>query len=1169
MNSLSVILKSSGQCITRLINNLSQVLQKGGPELVLVNNALDSIDIDLKYKIERFRGEYKDFIDYVFSIATGERILLLDEDYYLSRNDIDILVDLLQNNSKNSYVANFKVYLDDSKNNFFQEKRPLVYYRDAKNQNNLVIKEVPFMVEDYSLLSTREEDMWWNISRLIEEDHIKELATLYKNYFSLKDSIHKKFCNLLERKKAVLDLEKSNLISEEFLKTDIENNYIKFLKLKQLFNDNPSKAIQDTLDFIKSTSLAEDDLYFSYLLKDAFEKKDYVIEILSELDYTSQKAFLKELLKENPNFYLSFYNFMVSIDIAKETGKRNNPKVKTYKDILKIYIETMSDDSYEIHKKAILNQLFVDYCNYAIYHTNERMRKNKNIFLNSETKFIIEADKAIGMINNKDIDSAILILKNAAKGYPLMSRAVDLQAQKLKLENENFDYRISICMIVKDEEKNLGRCLSSLKPLIDCGLAELIIVDTGSTDKTVDIAKQFTDKVYFQKWENNFSKARNYSISLANGEYLMIMDADEEIEAEEIKKLIEFFTDGPYDKYNTFTRKLKNFSDKTLTQYSIFTQPFIFKNDGSFYYFSSVHNQPVFKKPIKNLDIEVLHYGYIMTDDIVDKKFNRTASLLKKELEKDPNNIYYRYQLSVSYSMHGDSEDALEQVEIYMKQLDKEDEASKKYIMAYGHAAKTYLSNSLYDKTLKTCNKILKTQPDYIDAIYYKAVALFNKKMFKNAIYSFKEYLDLEKDFFKYDIAHNTSLSFYTLHLKVDAQKAVLGAYHNLEQFEDCIRVSWEMEESSAIKGSLGILIESFIKTKRYDELAKFYREKIAVSGDLKIYFVYILKKFIQEYTKEEKDTIINKLKKVEDSLASILKRDTSEMSEDDIAAIIRFLTTVNLDEIDNIAAGIFSEPIMKVLSCFDISLSKSPSKLYVFKECARFILHRTLNLEHLTGLSEEELLDILTKYIKSCSKIISIKRDDLLDKNEKDFTNYMLEAFEKMEENNVRDALKLIKKSILNHREMAKPIALFLKTISYKGKENIVKEDELHRHAYAIKQQLESFINGGLFEEAKKLIVEYEKIIPNDPEIYSMKSIVLIQENKIKQAEETLKKGLQIAPKDGDLLFNLAYLYEVNRKYELAIRYYKKAKKSYRNKEIVAEIENAIKRLKTKKVRK
>src|SRR5690606_12819106 len=123
--------------------------------------------------------------------------------------------------------------------------------------------------------------------------------------------------------------------------------------------------------------------------------------------------------------------------------------------------------------------------------------------------------------------------------------------------------------------------------------------------------------------------------------------------------------------------------------------------------------------------------------------------------------------------------------------------------------------------------------------------------------------------------------------------------------------------------------------------------------------------------TKEEKDTIINKLKKVEDSLASILKRDTSEMSEDDIDAIIRFLTTVNLDEIDNIAAGIFSEPIMKVLSCFDISLSKSPSKLYVFKECARFILHRTLNLEHLTGLSEEELLDILTKYIKSCSKII------------------------------------------------------------------------------------------------------------------------------------------------------------------------------------------------------
>ena len=61
-------------------------------------------------------------------------------------------------------------------------------------------------------------------------------------------------------------------------------------------------------------------------------------------------------------------------------------------------------------------------------------------------------------------------------------------------------------MIVKDEEKYLDKCLKSLLPLTECNLAELIIVDTGSTDNTVEIAKKYTDKVYFKKWNNSFQR---------------------------------------------------------------------------------------------------------------------------------------------------------------------------------------------------------------------------------------------------------------------------------------------------------------------------------------------------------------------------------------------------------------------------------------------------------------------------------------------------------------------------------------------------------------------------------------------------------------------------------------------------------------------------------------
>ncbi len=66
--------------------------------------------------------------------------------------------------------------------------------------------------------------------------------------------------------------------------------------------------------------------------------------------------------------------------------------------------------------------------------------------------------------------------------------------------------KLSICMMVKNEEKNLERCLISLKQIRDEVTSELIIVDTGSSDKTVNIAKRFTDKVYFHNWNNDFQK---------------------------------------------------------------------------------------------------------------------------------------------------------------------------------------------------------------------------------------------------------------------------------------------------------------------------------------------------------------------------------------------------------------------------------------------------------------------------------------------------------------------------------------------------------------------------------------------------------------------------------------------------------------------------------------
>ncbi|MGK0701623.1 glycosyltransferase family 2 protein [Priestia flexa] len=82
---------------------------------------------------------------------------------------------------------------------------------------------------------------------------------------------------------------------------------------------------------------------------------------------------------------------------------------------------------------------------------------------------------------------------------------------------------ISLCMIVRDEEETLERCLLSVHHLVD----EIIIVDTGSVDNTVKIAEKYTSNIFFLEWKDNFSFARNFSFSNATKDYILWLDADD------------------------------------------------------------------------------------------------------------------------------------------------------------------------------------------------------------------------------------------------------------------------------------------------------------------------------------------------------------------------------------------------------------------------------------------------------------------------------------------------------------------------------------------------------------------------------------------------------------------------------------------------------------------
>ena len=93
---------------------------------------------------------------------------------------------------------------------------------------------------------------------------------------------------------------------------------------------------------------------------------------------------------------------------------------------------------------------------------------------------------------------------------------------------------LSVCLIVKNEERVLGRCLSAAVQFAD----ELIVVDTGSTDRSREIAREYTDLVFSEPWQNSFARARNFAASKAGCDHVMWLDADDVFGPDDIRKLL-------------------------------------------------------------------------------------------------------------------------------------------------------------------------------------------------------------------------------------------------------------------------------------------------------------------------------------------------------------------------------------------------------------------------------------------------------------------------------------------------------------------------------------------------------------------------------------------------------------------------------------------------------
>ncbi|MCM3750197.1 glycosyltransferase [Paenibacillus pasadenensis] len=194
---------------------------------------------------------------------------------------------------------------------------------------------------------------------------------------------------------------------------------------------------------------------------------------------------------------------------------------------------------------------------------------------------------------------------------------------------------LSLVMIVRNEEKKLGRCLKSVAGLVQ----EIIIVDTGSSDRTKEIATAFEAKVFDFVWTNDFSEARNYALSKSTSKWNLILDADNYVTHIDMEELKEFLTSSKK------IGKIKIIDEVIQNEQLVESEGWYSRLlPAEVNYTGRIHEQVNSDYDRINVPIVVRHDGYLETD-----KSNRNMPLLIQALEEQPTHPYYNYQLGREY----------------------------------------------------------------------------------------------------------------------------------------------------------------------------------------------------------------------------------------------------------------------------------------------------------------------------------------------------------------------------------------------------------------------------------------------------------------------------------------------------------------------------------------
>ncbi len=304
---------------------------------------------------------------------------------------------------------------------------------------------------------------------------------------------------------------------------------------------------------------------------------------------------------------------------------------------------------------------------------------------------------------------------------------------------------LSVCMIVKNEAEMLPRCLESVQQVA----AEVVLVDTGSTDRTMDIARDFGCRIVEIPWKGDFAAARNESMQHAEHDWIFIVDADEELPS------------GAYDDIrNTITRDDADIVSLTVVNKSLETGRVssvlpsirLFRRRLGLRYEGIVHNRlsiPAGVSVVRTA-IELYHYGYDLSDDKLRAKQERSRELLENQLQKNPTDVFANFNMAqLLMGRHGTADENIcraivdhagKVIDNYNP--DRTDHAGY-FLMAHYQTATALCSLRRYDEAETFCRAALERKTDYLDIVLTLANVRLAQGDLNGARGYYSQYLEL------------------------------------------------------------------------------------------------------------------------------------------------------------------------------------------------------------------------------------------------------------------------------------------------------------------------------------------------------------------------------------------------------------------------------------------